>query len=127
VLTHGGPLHIHITHRVLAFLLFFHLLGMVMMARKRVQAPVVKRAITLAFSAVILQILVAAAMVEMHLPPVWRSLHQAVGTLVWLAVITMAILARYAVLGGRTAVAEMAAARESQSAAHAARTQVTVS
>lgn len=119
VLTHGDPLYIHITHRILAFLLFLHLLGMVMMSRTRVQAPVVRRSITLAFSVVILQVIVAATLVELHLPPVWRSLHQAVGTLVWLSVITMTILARYAVLGGRSVVAEMAAAREQRSAARA--------
>jgi len=111
VLTSGTPLYIHITHRVLAFLLFFHLFGMVMMGRKRVQAPVVRRSVIVAFSTVILQLLVAATLVELHLPPVWRSLHQAVGTLVWLSVITMAILSRYAALGGRSVVADMAAAR----------------
>jgi len=99
VLVHGAPLHIQLTHRIFAFLLFFHLLGMVLAGRKRVQAPVVRRAVVAAFSVVCVQIVVAAALVEMHLPPVWRSLHQAMGTLVWLSVIVGAMLARYAEIG----------------------------
>jgi len=39
------------------------------------------------------QVLVAAAMVEMHLPPTLRSLHQAVGTALWITVVTLAALA----------------------------------
>jgi heme A synthase len=42
---------------------------------------------------VILQILVGAAMVDMHLPPTLRSLHQAVGTALWISVVTLAALA----------------------------------
>jgi hypothetical protein len=32
-------------------------------------------------------------MVEMHLPPTLRSLHQAVGTALWISVVTLAALA----------------------------------
>ena len=39
------------------------------------------------------QVLVAAAMVELHLPPGLRSLHQAVGTALWICVVTLAALA----------------------------------
>jgi heme A synthase len=42
---------------------------------------------------VILQILVAAAMVEMHFPPSLRSLHQAVGTALWIVVVVLTALA----------------------------------
>jgi hypothetical protein len=41
-------------------------------------------------------VLIAAAMVEMHLPTVLRSLHQAMGTMVWLSVCVFAGLARTA-------------------------------
>jgi heme A synthase len=92
----GGPLHIQITHRVIAFLLLFHLIGMVVAGRKRGATGVVQRATVLALGAVVLQILIAATLVELHLPPVWRSLHQAVGTLVWLTVFTLAMLAKFA-------------------------------
>ncbi len=45
------------------------------------------------------QIVVAAALVETQLPPGLQSLHQAVGTLVWIAVVIFALLARRAALG----------------------------
>jgi heme A synthase len=92
--TPGAPLHIHLTHRFVAFALFFHLLGMVMMVRKRRESPLIQWATRIAFGTVVLQILVAAALVELHLPPVLRSLHQAVGTLVWLSIFVLAALAR---------------------------------
>jgi len=93
---HGMPLAIQVTHRILAFLLFFHLLGGVVAIVRRGGSGVVGRAAWMAFIAVVLQIAVAAVLVESHLPPVWRSLHQAMGTLVWLSVFTYAALARYA-------------------------------
>ena len=34
-------------------------------------------------------------MVEMHLPPMWRSLHEADGIAIWLTLFTLAWLARY--------------------------------
>ncbi len=100
VLVHGVPLAIQITHRVLAFLLLFHTFGMAMAARKRVGPSALIRAAWIVFGTVLLQIFVAAMLVELHLPPVWRSIHQATGTLVWLAIFTFAILARYATQGG---------------------------
>gem|GEM_PF-4505610 len=50
-------------------------------------------AYTAALGVVVLQILVAATMVETHFPPSLRSLHQAVGTVLWIAVIALAALA----------------------------------
>jgi len=102
---HGMPLAIQVTHRILAFLLFFHLLGGVVAIVRRGGSGVVGRAAWMAFIAVVLQIAVAAVLVESHLPPVWRSLHQAMGTLVWLSVFTYAALARYA-LPARESAAE---------------------
>lgn len=93
----GGPLHIQLTHRVLAFLLFFHTLGMaIAVGRRRGESPVIGRAAWLAFGVVAVQLVVAAVLVELRLPPFWRSLHQAVGTLVWLSTFTFAALARRA-------------------------------
>jgi cytochrome c oxidase assembly protein subunit 15 len=89
----GTPLIIQIVHRVLAFLLFFHLLGVTIAMRKRNDPPVIKRAAWLAFITVLLQIFVAAAMVEAKLPPALQSLHQAVGTLAWLTIFTFSALA----------------------------------
>ena len=91
--------HIQFTHRVIAFLLVFHLLGLALSVRRRGEARLIIRAAFVAFGAVIAQILVAAAMVELQLPAVFRSLHQAVGTLVWVAVVVLALLSRRGALG----------------------------
>jgi cytochrome c oxidase assembly protein subunit 15 len=91
----GTPLYIQVTHRVLAFLLFFHMIGVAVAAQRRLESSHVRVAAWVALGAIVLQIFVAAGMVEMHLPPVWRSLHQAMGTLVWLSIFTLAALARY--------------------------------
>jgi heme a synthase len=93
IVSTGGGLYVQITHRVLAVLLFGHILGMLIGVTRRKESPVVVRAARIAFGAVIVQILVAAAMIEMHFPPVFRSLHQAFGTLVWLSVVVLAIIA----------------------------------
>lgn len=89
---YGAPLNIQITHRILAFLLFGHLFGMAIATGKRKEPLVIRQAAWLAFSAAVLQVIIAAAMIEMKFPPAFRSLHQAFGTLVWLAVVALAIL-----------------------------------
>jgi heme A synthase len=89
----GTPLLIHATHRVIAFLLLGHLIGVAIGVRKRVEAKPVRAAAWTALGMVLLQIVVAAAMVEMHLPASFRSLHQAVGTALWISVVALAALA----------------------------------
>ena len=90
---------VQFTHRILAFLLFFHLMGMAIAVHRRGEARLITRAAAVAFAAVLAQIVVAAALVEMQLPPLFRSLHQAVGTLVWVAVVVLALLSRRGALG----------------------------
>jgi cytochrome c oxidase assembly protein subunit 15 len=87
---------IQITHRTLAVLLVLHLLGVVMMMRKRRadEAPVVARAAIVAFGMVILQLVVASSMILLHLPAVLRSLHEATGVAIWLSCFVLAYLAR---------------------------------
>jgi heme A synthase len=92
----GGGAHVHLTHRILAFLLFFHVLGLMIGVARRGEPRLVVRAARLAFAAIVLQILIAAALVEMHLPRTLQSLHQATGTLVWLATCILAMVARRA-------------------------------
>ena len=89
----GTPLYIQVTHGIIAFLLLGHLIGVMIGVRKRGEARPVRIAATTAFSLVMLQVLVAAAMVEMHLPPGLRSLHQAIGTALWISVIALKALA----------------------------------
>jgi heme a synthase len=93
-MTGGPPLHIQLTHRVLAFALVFHMMGIAMGIAKRGAPKVVSRAARISFGLILLQVLIAAALVEMHLPRSLQSLHQAVGTLVWLAIFVFAMLAR---------------------------------
>jgi heme A synthase len=92
----GGAVHVQLTHRVLAVLVVLHLFGMVMALRKRREAPVVRRAAAVAFGLGVLQLLVAGAMIGMHLPPVLRSLHEATGVSIWIATFALAYLARLA-------------------------------
>jgi heme a synthase len=94
----SGTLPVQITHRVLALLLFLHLLGLAAAVTRRREAPALVRAAWAAFGVVVLQIVVAASLVELRLPPALQSLHQATGTLVWIAAFTLAALARRAAL-----------------------------
>ena len=87
---------LQLTHRIVAFLFALHVLGAAIMIRRRPVAPVVKSAAWVALGAIVLQIVVAASLVELRLPPVLQSLHQAVGTLVWIAVAIWAALAHRA-------------------------------
>jgi cytochrome c oxidase assembly protein subunit 15 len=89
----GTPLYIQVTHRILALLLLGHLIGIVIGVRKRGESPAVGRLAWTAVGIVIVQVFVAAAMVEMQLPRTLRSLHQAVGTALWICVVTLAALA----------------------------------
>ena len=91
-----GGSHIQLTHRILAFLLFFHLIGLTIAVSKRGESRSVVRATRVVLGVVILQIIIAAVLVERFLPPTLQSLHQAVGTLVWVSIVTLALLARRA-------------------------------
>jgi cytochrome c oxidase assembly protein subunit 15 len=93
VVVGGAPLYIQVTHRIIALLLLGHLIGLAIGVRKRGEAGPVRTAAGIALGLVVLQILVAAAMVEMHLPPGLRSLHQAIGTALWITVVALASLA----------------------------------
>lgn len=89
----GSPLVIHASHRVIAFLLLFHLIGVAIGVRKRAEPRPIRTAAWTALSIVVLQIVVAAAMVEIHLPTSLRSIHQAVGTALWITVVALTALA----------------------------------
>ena len=103
VVTDGSAQTLHWTHRIFAFLFTFHAFGMVMGARRR-ESVVMRRATATLFGVILLQIAIAAVLVSTHLPPVLQSLHQAVGTLVWLAALATAALA---VRGRRASTAEV--------------------
>jgi heme a synthase len=92
----AGAVHVQLTHRVLAVLLVLHLIGVVLMFRKRrdEEAAVVVRAAWIALGMVLVQLLVASSMVLFHLPPVLRSLHEATGVGIWLSCFVFAYLAQ---------------------------------
>ena len=79
--------HIHWTHRLLAYGLFFHLMGLPMRMAKRGATPRLTRMTWIAFAVAVAQIALGAVMVLTMLPPVWRGLHAAVGTALWVALV----------------------------------------
>jgi heme A synthase len=91
--------HVQFTHRILAFLLFFHVLGLMIGFARRREAPAVLGLVRVAFTLICLQLVIAAGMVEMHLPPVMRSLHEADGIAIWLTLFTLAWVARFSNAG----------------------------
>jgi len=93
VTTEGSAQTLHWVHRVLAFLFAFHAFGMVMGARRR-GPGIMRRAPMVLLGVILVQIVVAAFLVLTHLPPALQSLHQAVGTLVWLSAVVGAELGR---------------------------------
>jgi cytochrome c oxidase assembly protein subunit 15 len=92
----AGAAHIQLTHRVLAFLLFFHLMGVAIAVRRRGENPIVTRAALTAFALTATQIVVAAAMIGLRLPPLPRALHQALGVGIWVSTFAFYYLARSA-------------------------------
>ena len=78
---------------MIALLLLGPLIGVSIGVRRRDETRAVRTAASIALALVVLQVLIAAAMVEMQLPPALRSLHQAVGTALWIAVVTLTALA----------------------------------
>ena len=89
----GTPLVIHASHRVIALLLLGHLIGVAIGVRKRAEPRPIRTSAWTALSLVALQIVVAAAMVEMHLPASLRSIHQAIGAALWVTVVALTALA----------------------------------
>jgi len=92
VAEYGLPLWIQVAHRIIAVLLLGHLIGIAIGVRKRGEPGAIRNAALAALGLVILQILIAGAMVGMHFPASLRSLHQAVGTALWIVVVTLASL-----------------------------------
>jgi cytochrome c oxidase assembly protein subunit 15 len=98
----GTPLWIQVIHRIIALLLLGHLIGVAVGVAKRGEPRPIRAAAWTALAIVIVQILVAAAMVEMHLPAALRSAHQAIGTALWVVVVALTALA-----AGRNATSDI--------------------
>jgi cytochrome c oxidase assembly protein subunit 15 len=116
----GGLTHIHWMHRVLAYALTLHLIGMAVVARKRHAPAGVQRTLWVALGITVLQVVVGAAMILSILQPQWRALHVAAGTAVWVCVVVLAWAVkpvrseRAAVIGGNARI-EKATAVSSES------------
>jgi heme A synthase len=88
----GAPLAVHLTHRILAFLLVFHVIVLAITVRRRAEPSLIRSAAWSCAGLVVAQLLIAAAMVEMNFPQALRSLHQAIGVLVWVGTFSFAAL-----------------------------------
>ena len=117
----AGAAHIQLTHRVIAYFLFLHVLAVTMaLRRRRAESDAVKRAARAAALLVLGQLVLGATMVLSGLPPGLRSMHQALGIAVWLAMFLAAYLAR---LASRKAdigngISDMGAAHGARAGAH---------
>jgi heme A synthase len=90
----GGLVHLHWTHRILAYLMLPVTLVAVVVAVREQAPTAVTRAAGVGLGLLIGQIVVAAVMVTDSLTPVLRGLHLAVGVAVWAALVVWASLAR---------------------------------
>ena len=96
----AGARHIQMTHRVIAFLLFFHVMAITLAAGRRAgESAMVKSVTRGAGFLVLLQIGLGAAMVMASLPLQLRVAHQGIGVAVWLLMFLAAYLARRAAMG----------------------------
>jgi heme A synthase len=92
-----GAAHLQLTHRVLAFLLTFHVMAVTMaVSRRSGESAVAVGAAKVAMGIVLLQLVIGAAMVMAMLPPLLRSTHQALGIGAWMMMFLAASLARTA-------------------------------
>ena len=99
----GGAQHVQLTHRVLAYLLTFHLLGLAIGVARRREAPVLVNATRLALGVVIVQIVLAVGMLHTNFTvAAVRSLHQATGMALWVITFSLWYLARGTGRAGET-------------------------
>jgi cytochrome c oxidase assembly protein subunit 15 len=94
----SGLVHIHWTHRLLAYGLFLHLFGLGMRSRRA--TPAVRVAVLAALGVASAQVVIAAGMVMMALPQSLRGAHAAFGVGVWVALVWATWRARHAVAAG---------------------------
>jgi heme A synthase len=86
----GGLVQLHWAHRVVAYLLSLHLVGMLLAGWRRGHPVPMRRATLLAVGVVAGHIAIAAAMVSQFLPLGLRVAHAALGALVWVSLVYLA-------------------------------------
>jgi heme A synthase len=99
----GSAAHVQMTHRIVAFLLAFHVIGLTMSILRRQGAGPVRRAAITSLALVLAQLALAATMVSQLFPAWLRSAHQAVGVSIWVALFVLAYVAQR---GSRVRAAE---------------------
>jgi heme A synthase len=99
--------YLQFIHRLGAFALF-GLVGWMGVAFTRRGERRLAAAARLALTLIFAQLVVAAVMIDLALPPLWRSLHEAIGTLLWIVLFGLAYAARRAAGAGAAAPNESA-------------------
>jgi heme A synthase len=89
----GGLAHIHWMHRLIAYGLFLHVIGMVARARGRHEPEGFAMVLWLVLGLLVAHVTVAAIMVLQHLPMPLRVVHAALGALVWVALVGLVWIA----------------------------------
>jgi len=89
----SGLPHIHWTHRIFAYALLLHMVGIGIGLTRRKTAERLSEVLYIAVGLTFAQVVVAAVMVLTFLPPVWRALHLAVGGALWIVLVYAAWLA----------------------------------
>ena len=85
---------IQLLHRALAGLIgVLILLSLLAMLRRHGREPAVRATVALTLAALAFQVVVGAAVVTLHLPPVLRGLHLALASAVWAGTVILAVIA----------------------------------
>ncbi len=85
--TMDGLAHVHWTHRLLAYGFFAVIVGLAVGMHRRGASARARAAAWTAAGLGTAQLAVGAVMVLAALPPLWRGLHAAVGTAVWVVLV----------------------------------------
>lgn len=84
----GSLVHIHWTHRLLAYLLFFHVIGSTIAAVRGGAPRSIRNGAIASLVLVVSQVIVAAGLIHMHLPSGMRVLHLVIGVALWMALVS---------------------------------------
>lgn len=87
-----GLAQLHWIHRLVAYMLLLHVLGLVLGVWRRGAAGPVAVTVWLTGALVLAQVAIAALMVTTGFPMVWRVLHAVVGTGIWVVMVWLAWL-----------------------------------
>jgi heme A synthase len=87
--TGGGLAHIHWMHRLIAYGLVLHVIGMAVRGRKRHEPEGFTTVLWLVLGVLAAHVTVAAIMVVQHLPLPLRAVHAGLGALVWVTLVAL--------------------------------------